>query len=214
MARKKISIDTGPNIVLASGSPRRQELLSIIGVRCDIRPSHIDESVRDGEHPADYVMRLAESKAAHRVGEGEIVLGADTTVALLDADGWSILGKPNHADEARAMLRRLSGRSHKVFTGHAAALSTQRGIRTLGALGTSTVTFRDLSDAEIEDYATSAEPLDRAGGYAIQGGAAGFVASLEGSRSNVVGLDVELTQIVLDIAKGLAAGDRAAPASR
>ncbi len=179
------------------------ELLTLIGRRPEVRPADIDETPLPGEHPADYVMRLAEHKATISCRVGEVVLGADTTVAAFGEDGWEILGKPVDADDAKRMLTLLSGKSHKVFTGHIVTGIGPSGPRSAGALGTTTVTFRHLVTEEIDAYIATGEPFDRAGSYAIQGGAAPFVSNIEGSKSNVVGLDVDIAQLLLDIVSPL-----------
>jgi septum formation protein len=170
-------------LVLASGSPRRRQLLASIGLECQVSPADIDESPRPGEAPADYARRLAAEKAAAavgRVGPGPLVLAADTVVAL----GDEILGKPVDAADAARMLRRLSGRVHEVHT----AVAASRDGNTSFRLSSSEVTFRILRDAEIEAYVATGEPLDKAGAYGIQGLAAVFVTRLAGSYSGVVGL--------------------------
>ena len=183
-----------PAIYLASASPRRAELLPLIGVCFEVlrlREFQVDESVRGREAPARYVRRLALDKA--RAGVAAMrsaglpvrpVLGADTTVCL----GRDILGKPvDEADPARAaarMLGLLSGRTHRVLT----AVAVVAGRRERVALSDSKVTFRALTRAEIAVYVAGGEPLDKAGAYAIQGGAAAFACHLAGSYSGVMGL--------------------------
>jgi septum formation protein len=175
-------------IVLASGSPRRRALLTAAGLEVEVRPADVDESSRPGEEPVGYVRRLAVAKAevvAHALGDPEaVVIAADTTV---DRDGC-ILAKPLDDDDARAMLRSLSGRRHLVHTGVAVH---HRGATQVG-VATTAVTFGPLSDEVVDDYVRSGEPRDKAGAYAIQGGAAGFVRRVDGSHSNVVGLPLEL----------------------
>jgi septum formation protein len=172
-------------ILLASASPRRSELLRQIGVAHAVRPVDVDESVRPGEAPSAYVLRLAEAKAAalwDRLAEGERhpVLAADTTVAL---EG-EIFGKPADASEARAMLGRLSGRTHEVHTAVALRHAGGAGAR----LSTSQVSLRELDPAEIDAYWSTGEPADKAGGYAVQGRAAVFIRHIAGSYSGVMGL--------------------------
>lgn len=171
------------SICLASRSPRRRELLAQLGLTPEVVPADVDETARPGEAPAEYVIRLALSKAragrAH-CAPGTLVLGSDTAVV---ADG-RILGKPANRDEFRAMLGRLSGREHKVLTGVALAGEGLEESR----LSVSHVHFRDITPAEIEAYWASGEPADKAGGYAIQGLGAVFVERLEGSYSGVMGL--------------------------
>jgi septum formation protein len=180
-------------IYLASRSPRRRELLQQIGIAFDELLAHespgadVDETPLAGEQPAAYVMRLACAKAArglrHVAARGLQplpLLAADTTVVL---DG-EIIGKPDDAEHARQLLRRLSGKAHAVMT----AVAVARHDRTETALSVSTVEFRELDDAEIADYVATGEPLDKAGAYAIQGRAAAFVRVLRGSYSGIMGL--------------------------
>ena len=174
-----------PVILLASASPRRSELLRQIGVAHAVRPVDVDESVRPGEAPSAYVLRLAEAKAAalwDGLGGGERlpVLAADTTVAL---EG-EIFGKPGDASEARAMLGRLSGRTHEVHTAVALRHSGGGAAR----LSSSQVSLRELSAAEIDAYWQTGEPADKAGGYAVQGRAAVFIRHIAGSYSGIMGL--------------------------
>jgi len=175
---------TAPFVYLASASPRRAELLRQIGVDFDVTPADIDESVLPGEAPDACVERLAREKArvAHAVIDAPTapVLAADTTVVL---DG-QMLGKPADAAAAASMLRRLSGRSHDVFT----AVAVLGGEREAAALSRSRVTFRALEPAEIEAYWRTGEPVGKAGSYAIQGLGAVFVQELHGSYSGVMGL--------------------------
>jgi len=172
-----------PNLVLASGSPRRLQLLAALGLACEVAPVNIDETPRHGELPADYARRLAAEKVAlavtrHRADR--LVLAADTVVAL----GEEILGKPADAADAARMLRRLSGRLHEV---HTAVAASRDGV-TAFRLSSSEVTFRNLLNREIEAYVATGEPLDKAGAYGIQGLAAIFVTRLCGSYTGVVGL--------------------------
>lgn len=170
-----------PRLVLASASPRRRELLGLLGLAPEVVPPEIDEAVRAGEAPEAYVERLAQEKAAQvaRGLPGALVLAADTTVAL----GADVLGKPASEAEARHMLGRLSGTWHEVFTGVAVdgPLRASLVVRTR-------VEFRPLSAGEIAWYVATGEPMDKAGAYAVQGRAGAFVARLEGSPTNVVGL--------------------------
>jgi septum formation protein len=180
-------------VYLASGSPRRSELLRQIGVRFEVRPAAIDESRRPGEAPEAYVRRLAAAKAeavwAALGPEPRPVLAADTAVVL---DG-EILGKPADPAAAAAMLEALSGRSHGVLT--AVALRSRAG--TDVELAASEVRFRATTQAERERYACTREPFDKAGGYGIQGLAAVFVERLAGSYSGVVGLPLYETAVLL-----------------
>ena len=181
-----------PVITLASVSPRRQELLNQIGVPHVVVGAHIDESVQPGESPPDYVQRMARTKALAVWQERSSlpVLAADTTVVL---DGIT-LGKAADREDALRMLARLSGRTHEVLT--AVALATGAGVAL--RVSVSSVRFRTLSAAECAAYWETGEPRDKAGAYAIQGRAAVFVESLQGSYSGVMGLPlfetVELLQ--------------------
>lgn len=174
-----------PLILLASASPRHSALLTQIGVEHRVRPVDIDERIQPGEAPAQYVRRLAIAKAEalwSRLMEQDRapVLGSDTSVALAD----EILGKPADRGDGLQMLKRLSARTHQVYT--AVALRHARGCDT--RLSVSDVTFRALSRTEMDAYWRSGEPLDKAGGYAIQGRAALFIERIAGSYSGIVGL--------------------------
>ena len=176
-------------LVLASGSPRRAELLGGLGLRLEIRPADIDESVETGEIGTRYVERLAIAKAKAVAVQGELVIAADTTV---DLDG-ALLGKPINDSEARALLRRLSGRTHQVHTGVCVYRWPDESasiVRT--ATVTTDVTFADLPNAWIDWYVGTGEPFDKAGGYGMQGSAALFVAAISGSPSNVIGLPLDV----------------------
>lgn len=176
----------------------------------DVLPVEVDETPLPGESARQMVRRLAQEKArlaatrleASRPGNAVLILAADTTVVL---DG-EILGKPADAEDARRMLRQLSGRTHEVITG-IALLGLPGGTLRLADEAT-LVTFAQISDAEIETYVATGEPVDKAGAYAIQGGAARFVTRLEGSYSNVVGLPVELVKRMLEENRGQVVGDR------
>jgi septum formation protein len=172
-------------LVLASQSPRRAEILRQAGILFTVRVADVDESVLGGESPADYVRRLAAAKA-HGVeaADGETVLGADTTVVI---DG-EILGKPVDAADARRMLARLSGRRHEVLTG----ICLRRGAEAACDYEATGVVFTALSEAEIDEYVASGEPMDKAGAYAIQGLASKFVERIEGDYFNVMGLPVAM----------------------
>jgi nucleoside triphosphate pyrophosphatase len=175
-----------PRLILASGSPRRRQLLAQAGVEFEIIESGIDERREEAEAGPDFARRMAGEKALAVAARrpGSLVLGADTVVEI---DG-QILGKPRDAEEARTMLRMLSGRVHRVFTGFALA----RGGHILEqATIVSEVRFRTLSDAEIEQYVATSEPYDKAGGYAIQGDAGDFIAAVDGSSANVMGLPID-----------------------
>ncbi len=171
--------------VLASGSPRRRELLTQIGLTFDVETADIDETPQIAEDPVRYVKRLAEHKAAavfarHRNPSRLLVLGADTTVLC----GGQILGKPVDEADAARMLRLLSGRTHQVITGVALLSATAREV----IAETTLVEMAELSERQIADYIASGEPMGKAGAYAIQGRAARFIPRIEGCYFNVVGL--------------------------
>jgi septum formation protein len=181
-------------LVLASASPRRADLLRAAGIDFDVRPAGVDESIRAGEAPEHYACRVAFAKA-RAVSEripGHLVLGADTIVVV---DG-QILGKPSNANDAGRMLRILSGRSHQVMTAVALLGATSSGSVDETCIETTTVEFAPLSDGQIAWYVASGEPLDKAGAYAVQGLASRFVTRVEGSYSNVVGLPVSLVYVM------------------
>ena len=174
----------GVPIVLASSSPRRRELLRMLGLPFAVSPSDIDETWRNGEAPAVHAERLAREKAAARPVPGTAVIGADTIVVI---DG-EILGKPRDAADARAMLRRLSGREHVVYTGVAVA----RDGRLASGVRQTTVRFHPLDDDAIAAYVATGEPLDKAGAYGIQGYGAVLVERIDGDYFTVMGLGLEL----------------------
>ncbi len=171
-------------LVLASQSPRRRELLAGLGISFVVRPARTEETPRPGEPPPQYVRRVAAEKAA--AVDGEVVLGADTAVVL----GDRILGKPEDADDARRMLQALSGRAHAVLTG---VCVRRREGPTAESVVATEVRFATLSDAAIDWYVGTGEPLDKAGAYAVQGAGGAFVREISGSVSNVVGLPLAET---------------------
>ena len=184
-------------LILASSSPRRNDLLRNAGFAFEVCPSSVLEEPLAGEAQADLVKRLAQEKAldvAARSPAHSLVLGADTAV-VVDGD---ILGKPTDAEDASRMLRMLSGRSHQVLTG-VCLVQAPGEIKALEHSST-VVWFRELSDDEIRDYVSSGEPMDKAGAYAIQGLGAVFVAALSGSYSGVVGLPLSETAALLRVA--------------
>jgi septum formation protein len=171
-------------LILASASPRRQELLTLASVQFVVVPRDADETARPGESPGEHVRRLARAKAA-RVAErhaGRWVLAADTAVVIDER----ILGKPRDPREAEEMLRLLSGRVHEVLTGYCLLRFPSGGERERTV--SSRVSFKDLSAEEIRRYTRTEEPYDKAGGYAIQGRAAYMIREIQGSYTNVVGL--------------------------
>ena len=188
----------GPKLILASRSPRRVELLTLVGARFTTFPVVVDESALPGERPDDHVQRLAEAKAraAAEAGNGSeeaVVVGADTIVSLDRA----ILGKPSGPEEAARMLERLSGRIHEVWTG--LFLLDQGAGRTIGGALRSIVKFAPLGPDDVARYVATGEPLDKAGAYAVQGKGAVFVEAIEGSYSNVVGLPLSYLKHLLGL---------------
>jgi len=184
-------------IVLASASPRRRELLRTAGLEFAVDPAGVDESVDDSLAPEAAAVELARRKAravaARRADPSDLVIGADTIVAVPDRasrSGFASLGKPLDAHDARRMLRALSGSRHAVVTGVAVARAADQSER--AGARPPWVTMRALAPEEIEAYAASGEGLDKAGGYAIQETADRFVTRLEGALDNVVGLPVDL----------------------
>jgi septum formation protein len=177
-------------LILASQSPRRAELLRNAGISFEVRAADVDESPRQGEDPFVYVRRLAREKALAVLASapnGAIVLGADTTVVV---DGES-LGKPLDAEEARQMLRRLSGRAHLVTTAICLARRDRSGTAMAEVESEVTeVEFAAIGEPEIAAYVASGEPMDKAGAYAIQGGASRWIPRIRGCYFNVVGLPV------------------------
>jgi septum formation protein len=172
-------------LVLASKSPRRQQILRDAGIPFVVRSADVPEQRHPSESPADYVRRLAQEKAfAVTMHAGEVVLGADTVVVI---DGL-VLEIPSVAGDAARMLGLLSGREHEVITG----ICLRGDLRTIVDTATTRVRFVPLTREEIEAYVASGEPMDKAGAYAIQGLAARFIDWVEGSYSNVVGLPVAL----------------------
>lgn len=180
-----------PPLFLASTSPRRRELLQQVGLEFSVLMVDVDESVREGERPADYVLRLAREKALAGLAQAAegVVIAADTTVVVDD----EVLGKPTSEVEAMHMWRRLSGRTHQVLTG--VAVGDTRHVETVAV--STRVHFRAITQAEMHAYWQSGEPGDKAGGYAIQGRGAVFVDAIEGSYSNVVGLPLTETAALL-----------------
>ena len=174
------------NLILASGSPRRSEILSAVGWEFTKQVPDIDETEIRGETPDDYVLRLAKKKAEIIADKhaGSIVLGADTTVVI---DG-KIIGKPADLDDARCMIEMLSGKEHEVLTGIAIVV----GGKTVSGIQRTLVKFAEMNKDEIEFLATEGEPLDKAGGYAVQAQAALFIEYIDGDYWNVVGLPISL----------------------
>ncbi len=172
-----------PRVILASASPRRRELLRLVGIDHEVRPADIDESYLPGELPNAHAERLARGKAetiASLAGPDVVTIGSDTIV-VVDGD---VLGKPRDREQAHQMLRRLSGRSHIVMTGVAVSWhgQTLSGVEEVG------VTFRSISDDEIDRYIDTGEPMDKAGAYGIQGFGATIVERVDGDYFAVMGL--------------------------
>jgi septum formation protein len=181
-------------IFLASQSPRRQELLAQLQVAFDVIDVNVHERRQQGETPWDYVNRVAREKAGEGLlrlagSPGALVMGADTDVVLADA----VLGKPENAGQAFAMLRALSGRTHEVIT----AVWLMSAGRESHCVVRSKVRFAAISDAEIHAYIASGEPFGKAGAYAIQGLGAAFIESIEGSYSGIMGLPLHETYQLL-----------------
>jgi len=194
-----------PKLILASGSPRRAEILNFVGWEFEKRVADIDETEFLNEKPTDYVQRLAREKAeaVAKHYENGLVLGADTIVVIDE----KIIGKPKDVLDARRMLKLLSGRWHKVLTGVALIkkvsgfkfqvpsqeqTSTNNEQQSISGLQTTRVKFAELSDAEIEFLVEKGEPLDKAGAYAVQAQAALFIEEIQGDYWNVVGLPINL----------------------
>lgn len=184
-----LHVPDGLRLVLASGSPRRRELLAGIGLDFEVRPADIDESLRPGEGPPEYVRRLSVEKAEAVAADDEVVIAADTTV---DVDGRT-LEKPIDDGHARSMLRLLSGRSHAAHTG--VTVLAPSGATTI--VVSTTVRFVELDDEMIEWYLATGEANDKAGAYGIQGPAGAFVERIDGSVTNVIGLPLAETLVLL-----------------
>ena len=189
--RLVIGSEIGSMLVLASASPRRQELLRAAGISFVVQPANVDETPLAGEAARDCAERLAREKAlaVWRLRPRDLVLGADTVVAVDDA----ILGKPVDGEDAARMLRLVSGRVHRVITGVCLA---GPGEARCGS-ETTLVTVNGLTEEEIDGYVATGEPMDKAGAYAIQGRASRWIPRIEGDYSNVVGLPVALVYRML-----------------
>ena len=205
---------TAPRLVLASGSPRRRELLAALGLAFTVRPVDLDETPRPGEAPRDYVLRLAREKAAADARPGELVLAADTVVVLANGGATELLGKPSGPAEARRMLARIAGREHTVLTGVALELPHPAGgaPRRYSGMAASQVVMGGLGEDEIAWYVATGEPLDKAGSYAIQGVGALYVEEVRGNYTNVVGLPLPLVRRLLgeagfDVRRFMTAGN-------
>ncbi|MBF0281644.1 MAG: septum formation protein Maf [Zetaproteobacteria bacterium] len=175
------------NLILASQSPRRLELLQAAGISVKVSPAHINESAHDGENVQDLVLRLCQEKAAACPDKNyeNIIIAADTLVTL----GGTILGQPKNFADAKSMLQTLSGKRHQVLT----AVCVAHGEQQKTAVVQTYVTFRTISEDEIDTYLAHNQILDKAGSYAIQGGASSFITHIEGPLDNVIGLPVQQT---------------------
>jgi septum formation protein len=187
------SVSSEPvRVVLASQSPRRRDLLSLVGIAHEVRPANIDESYRPGETPRQHAERLARDKAKAIEAADAVTIGSDTIV-VVDGD---VLGKPRDREEASRMLRRLSGRSHTVIT----AVAAEWKGTLLSAVEEVDVTFRPLSDNDIDAYVSTGEPMDKAGAYGIQGYGATIVERVDGDYFAVMGLALNrLTRLLEDL---------------
>jgi MAF protein len=185
---------TEVHVVLASASPRRRDLLDLIGIRHTVSPADVDESLRLGELPEAYVERLAREKAETlaATNAGSLIIGADTTVVIDDV----VLAKPQDTGDAERMLGMLSGRSHTVLT--AVAVNYQG--KTVSAVEIVDVTFRPLGEEEIRNYVATGEPMDKAGSYGIQGYGATIVRRIDGDYFAVMGLSlVKLVALMTEV---------------
>ena len=195
---------SGSRVVLASASPRRRDLLKLIGIAHEVRPANIDETMRPREAPRRYAERLAREKASAIATRDPdlITIGADTVVVI----NRKVLGKPADAADAARMLRMLSGREHTVIT----AVAVSRGRKLRSAIEEVRVKFRRLRDDEIEAYIAMGEPMDKAGAYGIQGYGATIVERIEGDYFAVMGLPlVRLVGLMRDVGVRYQFGDLA-----
>ena len=199
-----MGITTSGRFILASASPRRGELLKLMGLHFDVMPGNIDETFRPAETPREHVLRLSEEKALSvaRCHPDAWVLGADTIVVV----AGEVLGKPGSPAEATEMLEKLSGREHEVFTGFS-IVRQDRGVRVREVVESS-VLFREIAADEMAWYTGTEEPYDKAGAYAVQGMGGCFIREIRGSCTNVVGLP--LCEVV-DALKRVAAIHFSAP---
>lgn len=175
-----------PGIILASNSPRRRELLGMAGIKFEVIPASFDEESVPFMEPSEYTKLLAEQKALEiaRKNPDHMVIGADTIVVIDD----QILNKPSSKNDATKMMRMLSGRTHRVFTGICLACLSEHRIYTDSII--TDVTFKSLTNEEINWYTNTDEPYDKAGGYAVQGAGVFMIESINGSYTNVIGLPV------------------------
>lgn len=178
---------TALKLILASGSARRRQLLESLGLAFEVVAPQIDELRFPDEEPYDYVERVARAKATAVATAGTVVIAADTTVVL---DGH-VLGKPVHPEEAKSMLRRLSGTTNEVLTGVALARMSDT-LEVSSEVSSTLVKFLVMTEEEIADYVNGGEPMDKAGAYALNGEAAIFIESVHGSPTGVVGLPLHV----------------------
>lgn len=186
-------MNQSPNLILASASPRRRELLRQLDVSFSVAPADIDETIARGETPRQFVQRMAleKAKAGFITGGSDLpALGSDTIVLL----GSEILGKPVSREDAMEMLQRLSGQKHLVYSAVALALAADRVLQTLNI---TEVSFASMSRDWIKQYCQGQEPMDKAGAYAVQGGAGQFICNIKGSYSGVMGLPLYETALLL-----------------
>lgn len=223
MSPAHLANPANPRLILASSSPRRREILQAAGIEFDVEPTSVLEEHRAGESPKQFVCRMATEKAEaalQRIAQHQIaqpcaapILGADTVVVL----GKHTLGKPASAEDARRMLRLLSGKRHRVLTGLCLLFPPPAWPWPLAELrremrvAATTVRFSKLTEEEIEQYVASGEPFDKAGGYAIQGLASKYVQEIQGCYFNVVGLPISLVYRML---KGHHPATRREPAQK
>ena len=179
-------------VILASKSPRRKELLSLLGVEFSVVTADTDERIFENRPIEDEIKRLSSQKAeavAKNAGDNDIIIAADTAVVL----GDRVFGKPRDNNDAINMLKTLSGKTHRVITGVTVMSGGRKDTRAM----TTEVTFRDLDETEIKEYAKTGDPLDKAGGYALQGISAIFVSGISGDHFNVYGLPVSMLSDML-----------------
>lgn len=181
-------------LILASASPRRRELLERLGLAFEVEAPDIDESRLPGEGPGDVVERLARAKATGSSAPGRTVIGADTMVV----HRGQIMGKPGHPEEARTMLRSLSGTRHEVFTSVAVSGWVDDSEVVESLVDVAEVTFLPMTDDEIDEYVATGEPMDKAGAYALQGVGGRFIESISGSPYTVIGLPIHLLSRLLE----------------
>ena len=200
--KKTAKHPTTNSIILASESPRRSELLNLLKIEFEILPSNVDESISDKVKPQDAVIEIARRKGLFiadklKNRKNLTIISADTTVVLKK----KMLGKPESKDEAKKMLRNLSGKSHKVLTG-VFIIARRNGVeKHFSAVEVSKVSFRTLDEKEIVAYVESGEPMDKAGAYALQGLGGALVDSISGCYTNIIGLPIPLTISLLRKAK-------------